>query len=221
MEQKTKFDFNNYSFFDLLDLLSTSSVSQLNDLTFDYSDPTDASKVSTYDVSFLDLGQIVLRPFVCQGKDEDKVEGIDKTTKTKVDEVKLNAYGIYLFIKEIMRYKNKTDVERLVRRALMSALSESMSSGTGQISVATLMRLGLINDVVSQNKDRRDLFVYLGDVLTRKLYKESRDYIKECFDVLFNDERIKLDYEKYKKLKAEKENKKEEEFKNIGSIYKC
>lgn len=208
MEER-KFDFSKYSYVDLLDLLSTSTHDDFFDLSFDF-DADATGQKKTYEVVFLDYGQVVLRPL-----DTSKSTG---RTTTKIDEKRINAYSIYLFYRRLARLKERRDLERVVRLVLMTSLRESLKDNVGKVSVVSLVRLGLINDFVVRHKEFKEFFVYLGDKMTQNMEIEMRGYFKEMLEILFNDPKIKLNYETFNKLK-EKENEKIDEYKK--SIYCC
>lgn len=208
MEER-KFDFSKYSYDDLLDLLSTSTHDDFFDLSFDF-DASDTGQKKTYEVVFLDYGQVVLRPL-----DATKSRG---NTMTKIEEKRINAYSIYLFYRRLARLKERQDLERVVRLVLMTSLRESLKDNVGKVSVVSLVRLGLINDFVVRHKEFKEFFVYLGDKMTQNMEIEMRGYFKEMLEILFNDPKIKLNYEEFNKLK-EKENGKIDDYKK--SIYCC
>ena len=201
MEER-KFDFSKYSYTDLLDLLSTSTHDDFFDLSFDL-DADETGQKKTYEVVFLDYGQVVLRPM--------DVAKTKERTLTKIDEKRINAYSIYLFHRRLARLKERKDLDRVVRLVLLTSLRESLKDNVG-------VRLGLINDFVVRHKQFKEFFVYLGDKMTQNMEIEMRGYLKEMLEILFNDPKIKLNYEAFNKLK-EKENEKIDDYKK--SIYCC
>lgn len=208
MEER-KFDFSKYTYDDLLDLLLTSTHDDFFDLSFDF-DTDETGQKKTYEVVFLDYGQVVLRPI-----ETTKSKG---RTTTKIDEKRINAYSIYLFYRRLARLKERQDLDRVVRLVLMTSLRESLKDNVGKVSVVSLVRLGLINDFVVRHKEFKEFFIYLGDKMTQNMEIEMRGYFKEMLEILFNDPKIKLNYDAFNKLK-EKENEKIGDYNK--SIYCC